>query len=166
MTQENIISCVQESIDILGLNNGPIHAELRVQEQKISLLEIAPRSIGGLCSKIIRFQSDITLEEIILRPALGMPTSEFTKAREATGVMMLPIPKAGMLCEVKGLQQALTVPGVQGIDITIATGQKIFPLPEGDRYLGFIFAEGEDPAQVKDALKVAYEKLKVYIKPF
>lgn len=166
MTQENIISCVQESIDILGLNNGPIHAELRVQEQKISLLEIAPRSIGGLCSKIIRFQSDITLEEIILRHALGMPTSEFTKAREATGVMMLPIPKAGILCEVKGMQKALKVPGVQGIDITIATGQKIFPLPEGDRYLGFIFAEGEDPAQVENALKVAYGKLKVYIKPF
>ena len=95
-----------------------------------------------------------------------MPTSEFTKVREATGVMMLPISKAGILCEVKGIDKALKVPGVQGIDITITTGQKILPLPEGDRYLGFIFAKGKIPAQVEDALKVAYGKLKVYIKPF
>ena len=163
--QREIVSCVQRSVAILGLDDGPVHAELRVDGERASLLEIAPRSIGGRCSTILRFEPEATLEELILHHALGMPIHEYSRAPGAAGVMMLPIPEAGVLVEVSGSDAALEVPGVEGLDITIPLGQTVVPLPEGNRYLGFLFAAAETPEQVETALRVAYAKLDVSIEP-
>ena len=163
--QREIVSCVQRSVDILGLDNGPVHAELRVDAERASLLEIAPRSIGGRCSTILRFEPEATLEELILRHALGMPIDEYSRAPGAGGVMMLPIPDAGVLREVGGSEAALDIPGIDGLEITIPVGQKVVPLPEGNRYLGFLFARAATPEQVETALRAAYAKLDVKIEP-
>ena len=142
--RREIVSCVQRSVDILGLDNGPVHAELRVDAERASLLELAPRSIGGRCSTILRFEPEATLEELILRHALGMPIDEYSRAPGAGGVMMLPIPDAGVLREVGGSEAALEVPGIDGLEITIPVSHKVVPLPEGNRYLGFLFARAAD----------------------
>ena len=163
--QREIVSCVQRSVDILGLDNGPVHAELRVDAERASLLEIAPRSIGGRCSTILRFEPEATLEELILRHALGMPIDEYSRAPGAGGVMMLPIPDAGVLREVGGSEAALEVPGIDGLEITIPVSHKVVPLPEGNRYLGFLFARAATPEQVETALRAAYAKLDVKIEP-
>ncbi len=110
--QLEIVSCVQRSVAILGLDDGPVHAELRVDAERASLLEIAPRSIGGRCSTILRFEPEATLEELILHHALGMPIDEYSRAPGAGGVMMLPIPEAGILREVGGSEAALEIPGI------------------------------------------------------
>ena len=163
--QRKIVSCVQRSVAILGLVDGPVHAELRVDGEHASLLEIAPRSIGGRCSTILRFEPEATLEELILHHALGMPIHEYSRAAGAAGVMMLPIPEAGVLREVGGAEAALEVPGIEGLEIAIPVGQKVVPLPEGNRYLGFLFAGGETPEQVETALRVAHARLEVEIEP-
>jgi formate-dependent phosphoribosylglycinamide formyltransferase (GAR transformylase) len=163
--QREIVSCVQRSVDILGLDNGPVHAELRVDAERASLLEIAPRSIGGRCSTILRFEPEATLEELILRHALGVPIDEYSRAPGAGGVMMLPIPDAGVLREVGGSEAALEVPGIDGLEITIPVSHKVVPLPEGNRYLGFLFARAATPEQVETALRAAYAKLDVKIEP-
>ena len=163
--QREIISCVQRSVAILGLDGGPIHAELRVDGERASLLEIAPRSIGGRCSTILRFEPEATLEELILRHAFGMPIHEYSRAPGAGGVMMLPIPEAGVLREVGGSEAALEIPGIEGLEITIPVGQKLVPLPEGNRYLGFLFARAATPEQVETALRAAYARLDVKIEP-
>ena len=163
--QREIVSSVQRSVAILGLVDGPVHAELRVDGEHASLLEIAPRSIGGRCSTILRFEPEATLEELILHHALGMPIHEYSRAAGAAGVMMLPIPEAGVLREVGGAEAALEVPGIEGLEIAIPVGQKVVPLPEGNRYLGFLFAGGETPEQVETALRVAYARLEVEIEP-
>ena len=163
--QREIVSCVQRSVDILGLDNGPVHAELRVDAERASLLEIAPRSIGGRCSTILRFEPEATLEELILRHALGMPIDEYSRAPGAGGVMMLPIPDAGVLREVGGSEAALEVPGIDGLEITIPVSQKVVPLPEGHRYLGFLVARATTPEQVETALRAAYAKLDVKVEP-
>ena len=163
--QREIVSCVQRSVAILGLDDGPIHAELRVDGEKAALLEIAPRSIGGRCSTILRFEPEATLEDLILRQAFGMPIHEYSRAPGAAGVMMLPIPEAGVLREVGGSQAALETPGIEGLEITIPVGQKVVPLPEGNRYLGFLFARGATPEQVETALRAAYARLDVKIEP-
>ena len=163
--QREIVSCVQRSVDILGLDNGPVHAELRVDAERASLLEIAPRSIGGRCSTILRFDPEATLEELILRHALGRPIDEYSRAHGAGGVMMVPIPDAGVLREVSGSEAALEVPGIDGLEITISVGQKVVPLPEGNRYLGFLFARAATPEQVETALRLAYAKLDVKVEP-
>jgi len=161
--QSEIISTVQRSAAILGLDNGPIHAELRVDHGSASLIEIAPRSIGGRCSAMLRFTPDATLEELVLRHALGMVLHGFVREPGAAGVMMLPIPKAGVLWEVGGMDQALAVRGIEGIEITIPLVQPVVPLPEGNRYLGFIFARGKTPDDVENTLRVAYSRVAVRV---
>ena len=147
----------------LGLTEGPVHAELRVGGDSIRVLELAARSIGGLCSRSLRFGLGVSLEEVILRHALGLPLHHLRREQLASGVMMLPIPRAGVLREVRGQEEARAVPGVAGLEISIARGRTVTPLPEGDRYLGFMFAKADTPESVEAALREAHALLEVEI---
>lgn len=149
----------------LGLTEGPVHAEIRVDGESVTVIEVAARSIGGLCARSLRFGLGVSLESLILRHALNLPLRDTTAAHAASGVMMLPILRAGVLVEVRGREAALDVPGIVGLEITIAPGGWVEPLPEGDRYLGFMFARGETPAAVESALRRAHAKLDVEIDP-
>ena len=145
-TQAAIAECAARAAASIGLHNGPVHAEMRINERGPWMLEIAGRSIGGLCSTILEFGSGMCLEELILRHALGFPIPSYDRAGEAAGVMMIPIPKAGVLRAVHGVEDARMVPHIEGIEITAKVRTPIVPLPEGSSYLGFIFARAADPA--------------------
>ena len=147
----------------LGLREGPVHAELRIDDERTWILELAARSIGGLCSRSLRFGVGVSLEELILRHALGLPLDDLGREAAASGVMMLPIPKAGVLKEVRGQAEARAVPGVTGLEISIAPGKAVRALPEADRYLGFLFARGETPEQVERTLRTAHGQLEIVI---
>jgi biotin carboxylase len=162
-TQRRIEETAAAAAAALGLREGPVHAELRVDGDRIRVLELAARSIGGLCSRSLRFGAGISLEEVILRHALGLPLGDHARERAASGVMMLPIRRAGTLREVRGLDAARAVPGVSDVRITIAPGRPVVPLPEGDRYLVFAFARGETPAEVEAALRAADAALDVVL---
>ena len=164
-TQAAIADCTASAAAALGLREGPVHAELRVNDAGPWIVEIAGRSIGGLCSTILQFGVDLCLEELILRQAIGREVSSVDREQQAVGVMMIPIPGAGMLRAVRGVEQAEAVPGIVGVEITAKLHNQIVPLPEGDSYLGFIFARGDAPAQVEAALREAHEHLKFDIKP-
>jgi len=144
----------------LGLTEGPVHAELRVNAAGPWVLEVAPRSIGGLCSRTLRFGTGVTLEELILRHALGRPIESLDREGQAAGVMMIPIPRAGRLRRVDGEAEARAVPGIEDVAITAHPDQELVPLPEGWQYLGFIFARGETPAAVDGALRDAHARLR------
>ena len=144
----------------LGLTEGPVHAELRVNDDGPWVLEVAARSIGGLCSRTLRFGTGMTLEEIILRHALGWTIDTLERERPAAGVMMIPIPKAGRLNSVHGLPEAKATRLVEDVVISAHVGQEVVPLPEGWQYLGFIFARGDAPADVEDALRIAHSVLR------
>ena len=149
----------------IGLVEGPVHAELRVDGDRVWVIEVAARSIGGLCARALRFGAGIALEEVILRHALGMPLDGLARERAASGVMMLPIPHAGVLRAVDGQDAARTIPGITGLEITVPRGRRVVPVPEGDRYLGFLFARGEAPADVEAALRAAHDALEIVIDP-
>lgn len=163
--QEAIAACTAKVAAALGLTDGPMHAELRVNDQGPWMLEIAPRSIGGLCSRALRFGAGVSLEELILRHAVGLETESFERERQASGVMMIPIPQAGTLQEVLDREEAESVPGVEEIRLTVPVGHEVVPLPEGARYLGFIFARAETPKRVESALREAHRRLKFIITP-
>lgn len=149
----------------LGLREGPVHAELRWNERGPWLIEVAGRSIGGLCSKTLRFGTGgAPLEELILRQALGLGFEEAAGLQPfASGVLMIPIPRGGILRGVHGREQALAVPLVEGLEITARLHYPIVPLPEGDSYLGFVFARGDTPAAVEAALRAAHACLRFEI---
>ena len=149
----------------LGLVEGPVHAELRVQGDRAAVLEVAARSIGGLCSRALRFGLGISLEELILRHALDLPLRHRGRPWRASGVMMIPIKRRGVLEAVEGQDEALAVPGILGLSVTIPLGSVVEPLPEGDRYLGFLFASGEDHDEVERALRTAHSCLQVVLRP-
>jgi len=143
----------------LGLAEGPVHAELRVNDDGPWVLEVAARSIGGLCSRTLRFGTGMTLEEVILRHALGRPIDSLARERRPAGVMMIPIPRAGRLGAVRGTEAAAAVPGIEAVTITAHVGQDLVPLPEGWQYLGFIFARGDTPDAVEATLRDAHARL-------
>ena len=148
-TQAAISARTAEAAAALGLREGPVHAELRINVDGVWLIEIAGRSIGGLCSTILEFGAGISLEDLILCHAVRLPLPATERAGGAAGVMMIPIPKGGILRGVAGVDEARAVPGVTGIEITAPCNQPIAPLPEGASYLGFIFAKGETPEPSK-----------------
>jgi biotin carboxylase len=155
---------VAEAAAALGLREGPVHAELRLPAGGPPVvLELAARTIGGLCARTLRFGLGVSLEELVLRGALGLPLDGLVRERAAVGVTMLPIPAAGKLEEVRGVEEARTVPGVAGIELSLPPGRPVRPLPEGDRYLGFVFARGERPEAVERSLRAAEAKIEVRV---
>lgn len=164
-TQEAIKTAASAAATALGLRTGPIHAEMRINEAGVWIVEIAGRSIGGLCSRTLQFGAGDSLETLILRQACGLPLQDTRLIAEARGVMMIPIPEAGLLRRVEGLQTAASLPLIEQIEITAKLNYNLVPLPEGDGYLGFIFARGRDPLAVEEALRQAHAQLKFKIDP-
>jgi hypothetical protein len=163
--QDAVAGCAARAAESIGLRHGPIHAELRLNEAGPWLVEVAARSIGGRCSRILRFGVDTSLEELILRHALGLPVPSFQREDSAAGVMMVPIPGAGRLRAVEGLERAREVQGIEDVEITAPVGERVVPLPGGASYLGFIYARGSTPGQVVDALHQAHRCLQFRIEP-
>lgn len=161
--QQAIFNCIQQACRAIGLHSGPVHAELRLNERGVWIIEIANRSIGGYCSQALRFDPDISLEELILRHALGQDVANIPREPQASGVMMIPIPQKGILKGVRGIEKAKMLPGVEDVIISIAISQQVVPLPEGHRYLGFIFARASEPQQVEETLRRAHDKLTILI---
>jgi hypothetical protein len=203
--QASIRDASQRAVTALGLTQGPVHAEMRVNsgtgparpslisetfeglgargsgvplevpdKAGVWMLEVAARPIGGLCSRVLRFdsgvaresgaplESDASFEEVILRHALGEDVSRVRLAPGAHGVMMIPIPRAGIYTGVSGLEQARAVPGIEDVVITAKEGQTMLPLPEGASYLGFIFARAASPGIVQSALKESHARLEFH----
>jgi biotin carboxylase len=160
------VTVTRAALTALGLRDGPIHAELRLSSAGAVFLEVAARSIGGRCSSAIRIhdgEADMSLEELIIRHACGMHLTAPRLAPGGAGVLMLPVPAAGVLRRISGLANAGRVPGVEAVELTIPLGQAMEPLPEGDRYLGFVTARGADAAEVETALRRAWTFLDVIV---
>jgi len=159
--QRQIRETAQAAVTALGFSDGPVHAEMRVNEQGVWILEAAARPIGGLCARVLRFGAPhLTLEQLLLRHALGEDVSSAAVAPGSHGVMMIPIPHPGVYRGVQGLEDARRVPGVEEIVITAREGQEMLPLPEGSAYLGFLFFRGLSDGVVLDGLREAHRYLR------
>jgi len=162
--QKEFHRTVQRACRQAGLITGPVHAEMRVNGEGVWLLEVAARSIGGLCGMALNHALGMTLEELILRSALNQPVV-LRASREGAGVMMIPIPRRGIYQGVHNLDSASEVTGITGIRITAQPGQIIAPPPEGASYLGFIFSLCATPAEAELALRRAHARLLFDIQP-
>ena len=163
--QQAALSAVESATRALGLGEGPVHAEVRVSDGRALVIEVAARTIGGLCGRALAFGTGHSLEELVLAQALGVSLTDRRPDTRSSGVLMIPIPRAGTLRSVEGRQAALAVPGVTAVDITIAPGRRLAPPPEGGRYLGFVFARARRPQEVEKALRTAGALLDVQIDP-
>jgi biotin carboxylase len=163
--QAEVESAVQAAARALGLLTGPVHAEARLGVEGPVVIEVAARSIGGLCSRILRFGTGLTLEDLLVRHALGDGISGLDREKSAAGVMMIPIPGHGILKETHGVALARAVDGVEDLVISVQLGETLVPLPEGASYLGFIFARGGSPAAVEASLRAANRHLTFEIAP-
>ena len=159
--QSSLIETAQSALQALGISKGPVHIELRINDHGNYILECAARSIGGLCSKVLEFKGGMSLEELILRSALGRNVEKTQLIDKAKGVMMMPTEKRGILRKIHGIKAALAVKGITDLQTTIKSGEMLEPLPKGDRYLGFLFAEGKDQDTVKIVLQEAWSKIEV-----
>src|SRR6266478_6627468 len=169
MQQKEIEACAVGAVRALGLSHGPVHAEFRINEEGVWPLEVAPRPIGGLCARALRFVSSesdeaIGLEELLLRQAVEMPVGNWRREAAASGVMMIPVPASGVLEGVEGESAARAVVGVTDLEITARVHDYIAAWPEGASYLGFLFARGESADEVERALRRAHGELRFVIR--
>jgi biotin carboxylase len=158
-SQTLIVDTTARAAGALGLRTGPIHAELRLNDRGAWIVEVAARSIGGLCSNTLRFGDGNRLEDIIMRQAAGLDLGSLQREQRPAGVMMMPIPAAGRLNAVGGIAEARAVPGIDAVTVSIPVGQEVVPLPHAAQYLGFIFAHAETPEQVEAGLRQAHARL-------
>ncbi len=167
-TQAAVTETAARAARALGLSDGAVHCELRLRPTAAGLepvvLEIAARSIGGLCGRTLRFGTGMSLEELILRRALGRPIASLEREHAAAAVMMIPIPRGGLLEETRGLDEARAVRHIEDVTISLHKGQEVVPLPEGSRYLGFIFSRAATPVEAEAALREAHRHLQFVIR--
>ncbi len=161
--QKAIEEAIGAATAALGLTHGPVHGECRVNDRGVYVLEVAARPIGGLCARALSFTTasgaNAGLEELLLRHAIGEPIANWRVACGASGVMMIPIPAAGVYRRVEGIERATAVPHVWDLQITMKPDQQLVPLPEGASYLGFIFARADTPEAVERALCDSHREL-------
>ncbi len=161
---ERAVERLAQACAAYGLREGPVHGELRLYDGEAWVLEIAARTIGGDCARLLSFGAGRTLEELVLRHALGWPL-ELQSPAGAAGVLMIPTPGAGTLRRVEGVLAAQQVPGIEDLVITVREGYELTPLPEGGTYLGFMFARADTPDEVERALREAHARLDIVIAP-
>lgn len=162
--RQEIERCMRSAVSAVGLSHGPVHAEFRINEDGVWPIEIAPRPIGGLCARALRFAAPgseevIGLEELLLRYAAELPTAEYGRELQASGVMMIPVPRSGVYEGVNGIDAARGVAGVADVVVTAREHDSIAAWPDGSSYLGFIFARARQPEEVASALRAAYQNL-------
>jgi hypothetical protein len=160
----------QNAVRALGLTHGPVHGEFRLNDQGVWAIEVAARPIGGLCARSLQFvlpgeEGIFGLEELLLRHELGLPGSDAPRERAASGVMMIPVPRSGILEKVEGQNDARQTPCITSLEITARLHDFIAAWPEGSSYLGFLFARAAEPAAVEDALREAHSKLHFTLTP-
>ncbi len=157
--QDDILETVRRGVQSLGLCHGPIHAEVRYNFRGAYLLEIAARPIGGYCARVLRFNGEASLESVLVRHAAGEDVTPLELHPGAAGVMMIPIPKAGIYRGVSGLEEAHAVPGITEVRIAAVPGQRLKTFPEASSYAGFLFAHAPKSEQVEAALREAHSHL-------
>jgi biotin carboxylase len=163
--QKTVEASLFRAVRALGLTHGPVHAEFRINKDGIWPIEVAPRPIGGLCARALRFETPgveqpVSLEELLLRHALELPGSDAPRETKASAVMMIPVPRSGTLEKVEGEDEAKNTPGITGLEITARLHDFVAAWPEGSSYLGFLFARCEGPAEAEQALRDAHQKLR------
>jgi hypothetical protein len=163
-SQAAVIDVASRAARAVGLSHGPMHAELRVDGPRVAMVEIAARSIGGLCSRAFE-QVTGSLEDIVLSHAAGLSVPHREATGVAAGVMMMPIPRSGVLRNVTGIEAARAVKGIEEVTVAIAPGDSIRALPEGASYLGFIFARGTSPEGVERSLRASFAELRFELSP-
>jgi biotin carboxylase len=163
--QEELVGCAARAVAAMGLVRGPVHGELRYNDRGAWLIELAARPIGGKCGAALRFGEDgaVSLEQILLGQALGMIDGVPPRHTGAAGVMMIPIPRAGTVRQVTGVERAMQVCGVEDVIITAHRGEAFGTRPEEARYLGFLFARAERPEAVEQALRIAHRHMEVRV---
>ena len=162
--QQQIIQTVKAACAGMGLHEGAVHAEVRLAETGCVIIEVASRTIGGECARLLAFGTGHSLEELVIAHAVGRPLA-IASATGAAGVLMIPIREAGILRRIEGITAARAVPGIEDILISIRDGYELVPLPEGSSYLGFMFASAPTPERVEEALRTAHSQLKIVVAP-
>jgi biotin carboxylase len=168
--QHAIETSFRDATRAIGLTHGSVHGEFRLNDNGVWPIEVAPRPIGGMCARALRFQPAtqlglISLEELLLRHALGLPGADAPREKQASAVMMIPVPKSGTFAKIEGVEEACTIPGISSLEITARLHDYITAWPEGSSYLGFIFASAAHSAEAEAAIRSAHAKLRFTLVP-
>ncbi len=162
--QDQLLELAFRGAQVLGLNFGPVHMEMRINSKGIYIIDVASRTIGGRCSSVIEFESETILESLLIQNLTSSTLPRFELSKTCRGVVMLPIPKSGIISDVKGVEEAKKIAGVTEVDITVSPGDSVCAVPDADRYIGFGFAKGPNQSTVVDSLNKVIDTITFVIK--
>ncbi len=154
-TQKEIVNLIGKACKKLGLENGPVHVEFKIHNNEIFIIEINPRMIGGLCSRCLSFGLFRTsLEEIALHAFLNNELKSIDLLSNFVGVLMIPTPISGKFISINK-NELESIPNVSGVEITVSENSNLLEPPFGDKYLGFVFSQGDSKEKVMESLTLA-----------
>jgi len=162
--QNEIVNLIGKACKKLGLENGPIHVEFKIHNNQIFIIEINPRMIGGLCSRCLSFGLFKTsLEEIALHAFLNNELKSIDLLSNFVGVLMIPTPISGKFISINK-NELESIPNVSGVEITVSENSNLLEPPFGDKYLGFVFSQGDSKEKVMESLTLALDLANPIIK--
>ena len=163
-TQKEIVNLIGKACKKLGLENGPVHVEFKIHNKEIFIIEINPRMIGGLCSRCLSFGLFKTsLEEIALHAFLNNELKSIDLLSNFVGVLMIPTPISGKFISINK-NELESIPNVSGVEITVSENSNLLEPPFGDKYLGFVFSQGDSKEKVMESLTLALDLANPIIK--
>ena len=163
-TQKGIVNLIAKACKKLGLENGPVHVEFKIHNKEIFIIEINPRMIGGLCSRCLSFGLFKTsLEEIALHAFLNNELKSIDLLSNFVGVLMIPTPISGKFISINK-NELESIPNVSGVEITVSENSNLLEPPFGDKYLGFVFSQGDSKEKVMESLTLALDLANPIIK--
>ncbi len=153
--EKRVVSIVDKACKKIGLEDGPVHVEFKINENQIFIIEINPRMIGGLCSRCLSFGLfKVSLEEIILHAFMNNELKNIELLNNYVGVLMIPTPKSGKFISINK-EELENIPNISNVEITVPEGSDLLEPPYGDKYLGFAFSQGIDKKTVNESLLTA-----------
>ena len=153
--EKRVVSIVDKACKKIGLEDGPVHVEFKINENQIFIIEINPRMIGGLCSRCLSFGLfKVSLEEIILHAFMNNELKNIELLNNYVGVLMIPTPKSGKFISINK-EELEKIPNISNVEITVPEGSDLLEPPYGDKYLGFAFSQGIDKKTVNESLLTA-----------
>ena len=153
--EKRVVSIVDKACKKIGLEDGPVHVEFKINENQIFIIEINPRMIGGLCSRCLSFGLfKVSLEEIILHAFMNNELKNIELLNNYVGVLMIPTPKSGKFISINK-KELENIQNISNVEITVPEGSDLLEPPYGDKYLGFAFSQGIDKKTVNESLLTA-----------
>ncbi len=156
--QAAVVAEFRRAIRALGLGPGAAKGDIKLSSHGVVVGEVAARLSGGYMSGwTYPLSSGVPLSEIALRVALGEAPPRARPLWRKTTAERAVISIPGILREIRGIEEARLVAGVEEVFLARSTGERLtFPRNNVEK-VGNVIATAPDREEAVTAAETAVE---------